>query len=208
MALNPLSIFSEAPPPASQQTVTGQIAPQQVATGQQQIASGEALQAGGQSLLSTAAAGKLTKPQQAQLDIYKKNLENTALQTYEGMGINPNKSTSYISTQEDIDQHVLAMSQEFVRSTIALAGVEMTAGTGMVGLGGQFESAAATENLQAAQEQIQQDAAYSKLIGDTFANIAKMAAAIPTGGLSLAIPGGGGGTYEGNINTPANSSFG
>ena len=231
MAFNPLSIFAgPSPLPPQTGTVTNVLAPTQLAQGQQAFAGGEALVAGGQSLLAggqsaleMAQRGELTPPQQAQLDVYKKGLENTALQTYSSLGITPSKSTSYLSTQEDIDTKTLAMAQSFIQSTIALAGAEFTAGgaefsagTSMMGLGAQFEDAATKDLLATAQMQVQQDQAYSKLIGDTLGSIAKMAAVVAapvTGGASLlalpALSGGGGGqsTYEGNINTLANPSF-
>lgn len=176
MAQNPLTaLFSEAPLPPQTGTVTGVYAPQQYAQGQADIAQGSALAAGGQSALAMAQRGELTAPQQAQLDVYRKGLENTALQTYSGMGITPSKSTSYLSTQEDIDTKTLAMSQAFIQSTIALGGTELSAGTTMMGLGAQFEDAATKDLLATAQMQVQQDQVYSKLIGDTLMSIGKMA---------------------------------
>jgi hypothetical protein len=229
MALNPLSIFAgPSPLPPQTSTVTDVYAPKEFTQGQQSYAGGQALVAGGQSLLAggqsaleMAERGELTAPQQAALEVYNKGLKNTALQTYAGMGITPSKSTSWLSSQEDIDQKTLAMSQSFIQSTIqaamaefAAGGTELSTGTSMMGQSAQFEDAASKDLLATAQMQVQQDQAYSKLIGDTLQAVAKMAAvaAAPvTGGASLlalpALSGGGGGSgYEGDINTPANPS--
>jgi hypothetical protein len=204
---NPLSIFAgPSPLPPQTGTVTNVLAPQEYAQGQQAYAGGQALVAGGQSLLAggqsaldMAVAGKLTPEQQASLDVYTNNLKNTAMQQYSSLGIDPNKSTSFISTLEDIGTKSMAMAQSFIQSTIALAssefaagGAELSAGTSMMGVGAQFEDAASKDLLATAQMQVQQDQAYSKLIGDTLGSIAKMAgaaigvvAAPATGGASL-----------------------
>jgi hypothetical protein len=208
MAFNPLGIFAgPSPLPPQTSTVTGTYAPTLFNQGGAAFAGGQSLAAGGESALAMAQAGQLTAPQQAQLGIYQRDLENQALTTYRGMGIEPTKSTSFLSTQQDIDQHVLAMSQQFIQSTIALGGAELSAGASFMGLGAQFEDAASKDLLATAQMQIQQDTAYSNLIGSTFASIAKMAGAAFGGPGRLFGGSSDGGTYEGNINTSANPSF-
>lgn len=178
MALNPLSIFSgPSPLPPQVGTVTGTIAPAAYAQGQAEIAQGSALAAGGTSALTTAQSGKLTAPEQAVVDQYTKGLENQALTTYAGMGITPSKSTSYLSTQEDINQKSLVMAQSFIDLNFKEAFAELTAGATFMGQGLQFEDAASKDLLVTAQMQIAQDQAYSKLIGDTLGSIAKIFAA-------------------------------
>lgn len=202
MALNPLSIFSgPSPLPPQTGTVTGTYAPTQwnqaqseLATGSALTAQGSSLMAGGQSALEMAQKGQLTPEQQAQLDVYTKGLENQALTTYGSLGITPSKSTSYLSTQEDIDTKSLAMAQSFIQSTIALAGTEFTAGGAMftagasfTGLGQAAENAATKDLLATAQMQVAQDQAYSQLIGNTLLSIGNIfgkAAAPATGGAS------------------------
>lgn len=175
MASNPLSaLFSESPLPSQYGTISNVYAPTQFRTGQANIASGQALEAGGKSALDVAAAGRLTAPQQASLDVYRQGLENQALQTYESMGLTPSKTTSYLSTQADIDAKTNAMAQQFIQTTIALGGAELSAGASFMGIGAGEESAAATEMAQAGAAQIQQDTAYSQLIGQVFGSITKM----------------------------------
>jgi hypothetical protein len=172
---NPLSIFAgPSPLPSQYGTITGQIAPTQFNQGGALFTTGAGLQSMGQQELAVAAAGQLTAPQQAALSQYHTGLENTALQTYENMGLTPSRTTSYISTEADIDQKTLAMAQQFIQSTIALGGAALAAGASFFGLGEQAESAAANELNQAGAAQLQNDKAYSDLIGSVFGSIAKI----------------------------------
>jgi hypothetical protein len=183
MAFNPLSIFAgPSPLPPQANTVTNTYAPIQFATGQSEVATGQALTAGGQSALAQAQTGKLTPGEQATVDRYTKDLENQALTTYAGMGINPNKSTSYLSTQADIDQRALVMTQQFIDLNFKEAFAELTAGASFMGLGESAESAATNDLLATAKMQMDADTAYSNLIGSTLQSVAKMAAVVGTGG--------------------------
>jgi hypothetical protein len=222
MALNPLTIFAgPSPLPEQTSTVTNLIAPTQFEQGQQEyfggkalVAGGQSMLAGGQSALEMAERGELTAPQQAALEVYNKNLKNTALQQYGSMGITPSKSTSWLSSQEDIDQKTLAMSQSFIDTTIKLAmaefaagGTELQVGTSMMGQSAQSEDAASRNLLETAKMQVEQDKAYSQLIGQTIQSIAKMVSGMPDINIGGGGGGGGGSGYEGDINTPANPSF-
>lgn len=135
---------------------------------------GQALTAQGTQALQMAQEGKLTPEQQAQLGQYESGLKNTALQTYAGMGRNPNQDTSFISTQADIDAKVNAMAQQQIQTTIQLGLGELSSGGNFSGQGLQFESAANQALITAGQAQMQQDAAYRNSLTSAFSAIGQM----------------------------------
>jgi hypothetical protein len=207
MAVNPLSIFSgPSPLPSEYANLTNTYAPIQFSQGQQAVQAGQALETQGKSALDMAQRGELTAPQQASVDQYRKGLENTALQTYSNMGLTPSQTTSYISTQADIDQKTIAMAQEFIKTTIALGGAEFSAGASFMQGGSNLEAAAAKELTDAGQAQLTADKAYSDLIGSVFQSVAKMAGAAlggPAGAAAGTLLGGGGSTTLTGGGTPS-----
>lgn len=139
---------------------------------------GQTFENQGSAALLMAQNGQLTQPQQAQLQLYKQGLDNTAQQTYASMGRNINQDTSGISTQANIDTQVNAMAQQQIQSTIALGLGETSAGSSFAGQAGQYESAANQALIAAGQAQMQSDAAYSSALSGVFSAIGTIAGGV------------------------------
>jgi hypothetical protein len=136
----------------------------------------------GESALNMAQQGQLTPEQQAQLQVYRSGLQNTAAQTYYNEGRTPSADTSFISTQADIDTKVNAMAQSQIQSTIALGLGETSAGGSLTGQALGFENAANSALIAAGQAQLAQDNQYRSsltsaftTIGTLFGSVAKAA---------------------------------
>ena len=146
----------------------------------------------GAQALQMAQNGQLTPPQQAALQLYKQGLNNTAAQTYAGMGRNINQDTSGISTQANIDTQVNAMAQQDIQSTIALGLGETSAGNAYDSTSLGFENAANTALIAAGNAQIQADKDYSSSLSGAFGAIGTL-----LGGVAGAAAGGPAGAMAG-----------
>src|SRR5215831_1305531 len=125
-----------------------------------------------------AQRGELTPEQAAQLGLTRQSLENTARQTYASMGRDPGKDTSFISTEQNIDAATTAMAQQYIQSTIALAGSQMAAGGGLIGRSQAEQNAANQVMIAAGQAQIQLDTNYSNQMAAMFKAIGTVAGAV------------------------------
>ena len=126
----------------------------------------------GAQALQMAQNGQLTQPQSAQLELTREKLQNTAAQTFAGMGRNINQDTSGISTQAHTEEQLTAMSQQMIQSTIALGLGETSAGNSMTGEALGFENAANQALIAAGQAQLKQDQDYSTALTGAFSSIA------------------------------------
>jgi Chaperone of endosialidase len=135
------------------------------------LGQGQQYAGAGAQALQMAQAGVLTPEQQAQLSVYSKGLENTALQEFSSMGRNPTQDTAFISAQADIDARVNAMAQQQIQSTIALGLGEVQAGSSFTGQALGFENAAKSALIAAGQAQVAQDQSYSNALTGVFSAI-------------------------------------
>lgn len=142
----------------------------------------------GAQALEMAQNGQLTQPQQAALQLYRQGLNNTAAQTYAGMGRNINQDTSGISTQANIDTEVNAMANQQIQSTIALGLGETSAGSSFSGQALGYESAANQALIAAGNAQVQADTAYSSALSGVFSALGSIAGGI--GGAAIGGPAG------------------
>lgn len=160
---------------------------------QQLFGEGQQFLGQGQQALGTAAAGELTAPQAAALDLTRRGLDNTARQIYASMGRDPAHDTSFIETQEGIDQQTTALAQAYIQSTIQLGLGEVSAGQSLTGQAGQFGqlqlgamSQASQALIAAGNAQLAQDKAYGDSLNAAFGAVGSL-----VGGLSkLMFPGG------------------
>ena len=139
---------------------------------------GHTLVGQGTDALAMAQQGKLTSPQQAQLDQYNKGLTNQARQQWASMGRNPDQDTSFIGQTADIDAKVNAMAQQEIQTTIQLGLGEISSGSSLTSQGLGFENAANQALISAGQAQLQQDKNYSDSLTSAFASIGKMFGAL------------------------------
>jgi len=134
----------------------------------------------GEDALAMAQRGELTPEQRAQLSVYGTGLTNQARQMYAGMGVNPDKDTSFLSTTADIDTKVNAMAQQQIQSTIQLGLGEISGGSSLISGGLGNVNAANSALLQVGEAQLKNDQAYSSnltsafgAIGSLFGGVAK-----------------------------------
>lgn len=163
----------ESPLPSQFDVVQNTYAPTQFAQGQSEFAQGQQLVGQGTQGFKMAQAGQLTGPQAAQLQQIRESLSNQAAQTYYGMGRDPTHDTSFIGTQADIDAKVAAMSQQFIQSTIALAGAELSGGHSLETGGAAAESAATNAIMAVGQAQLQDDKDYADAVSAAFGAFTK-----------------------------------
>jgi hypothetical protein len=139
---------------------------------------GSALVKQGTEALGMGQRGELTPEQQAQLNVYRKGLDNTSRQQWANMGRNPDQDTSFISQTANIDERVNAMAAQEIQTTIQLGLGEISGGNSLIGQGLGFENAANQALLQAGQAQLAQDKNYSDSLTSAFSAIGKMAGAV------------------------------
>jgi hypothetical protein len=148
---------------------------------------GQSLIGQGTSALAMAEAGQLTAPQQAQLQQYQSGLTNQARQQFYSMGIDPDKSTGFVTQTANIDAQVNAMAQQEIQSTIQLGLGEISGGTSLDSQGLQFESAANQALIAAGQAQLQLDQSFSSNLTAAFGAVGQMFGAAAKAGPSLAL---------------------
>ena len=146
------------------------------------LSQGQSLTSQGQDTLRRAESGALTPEQQAGLSQTQHGLTNQAKQMYASMGRNPEKDTSYINTQANIDEQVTALGQKYIQSSIALGLGEIQAGQGFAGLGAQYgqlglgyQSEADRDLIAAGDAQLKQNATYTSALSAAFGAIGSVA---------------------------------
>ena len=174
--------MGESPLPPEFSQLTSTQVPQLESMGSTTFGEGQSFLNQGESALNMAQQGQLTPEQQAQLQVYRSGLQNTAAQTYYNEGRAPSSDTSFISTQADIDTKVNAMAQSQIQSTIALGLGETQTGSSLTGQSLGFESAADQALIAAGSAQMQNDNQYRQsltsaftTIGTLFGSVAKVA---------------------------------
>lgn len=163
----------ESPLPSEFGQLTSTV-PTLQASGQGVISQGGGLVTQGQEALGMAQRGELTPEQQAQLSVYSKGLTNQTRQQLYSMGIDPDKSTQGITLTADIDAKVNAMAQQQIQTTIQLGLGQISGGSGLIGQGLGFESAANQALITAGEAQLKQDQSYSQSLTAAFTAIGKM----------------------------------
>jgi len=89
-------------------------------TAQTDIGQGQQLVGQGTQALQMAQNGQLTAPQAAQLQQYQSGLTNQSEQMYYSMGMDPGKSTGFVTQTANVDSQVNAMAQQDIQSTIQI----------------------------------------------------------------------------------------
>ncbi|HEX8838360.1 MAG TPA: hypothetical protein VF748_15560 [Candidatus Acidoferrum sp.] len=158
----------------------------------QTYAQGQGLIAGGQAGLAMAQRGELTPEQKAQLALTGNALENQAKQTYASMGRDMSKDTSGISTETNIQANLTAMAQNYIQSTIALAGTQLNAGGALLGTSLNESNAATNILLTEGAQQVALDKQYSDNLASAFKAIGTV-----VGGVAGAFVGGPAGAMAG-----------
>lgn len=146
--------------------------------GSQAFGLGTGLVNQGQSALAMAQRGELTPEQQAQLKEYSTGLTSQARQQFYNMGRNPDADTGFLTQTANIDTQVNAMAQQQIQSTIQLGLGEISGGSGLMGQGLGFESAANQALIAAGDAQLKQDQNYSDSLTNAFGSIAKVFGAV------------------------------
>lgn len=160
------------PPPQFGQVAAS--APQLQAQGQQSFGEGQQLIGQGTSALAMAEAGQLTPEQQATVGQYQSGLTNQARQQFYSMGMDPDKSTGFVTQTANIDAQVNAMAQAEIQSTIQLGLGEVSGGNSLESTGLGFENAANQALIAAGQAQLQLDQQYSSSLSSAFGAIGSM----------------------------------
>ena len=143
-------------------------------TGATDVGAGQTLVNQGTSALNMAAQGQLTAPQQAQLGQYESGLTNQSRQMYYSMGLNPDKSTGFVTQTANVDAQVNAMAQQDIQSTIQLGLGEVSGGNSLESTGLGFENAANQALIAAGQAQLQLDTSYTQSLTSAFGAIGQM----------------------------------
>src|SRR6202041_1143556 len=107
-----------------------------------------------------AESGQLTPEQQATVGQYQSGLTNQARQQFYSMGMDPDKSTGFVTQTANIDAQVNAIAQAEIQSTIQLGLGEVSGGNSLENTGLGFENAANQALIAAGQAQLQLDQQY------------------------------------------------
>jgi hypothetical protein len=143
-------------------------------TGATDVGAGQTLVNQGTSALNMAAQGQLTAPQEAQLGQYESGLTNQSRQMYYSMGLDPDKSTGFVTQTANVDAQVNAMAQQDIQSTIQLGLGEVSGGNSLESTGLGFENAANQALIAAGQAQLQLDTSYTQSLTSAFGAIGQM----------------------------------
>ena len=143
-------------------------------TAQTDIGQGQQLVGQGTQALQMAQNGQLTAPQAAQLQQYQSGLTNQSEQMYYSMGMDPGKSTGFVTQTANVDSQVNAMAQQDIQSTIQIGLGEVSGGNSLESTGLGFESAANQALIAAGQAQLQLDTSYTQSLTSAFGAIGQM----------------------------------
>lgn len=127
--------------------------------------------------LNLANNFQISPAQAASIDQYKQDQYNQLLQQIANNGnANPQSSSQWVQGKQQIDQQALAMQVQMVNQLISTAFQSASAANAGVSTATNVTSALDSTLMQAAQLQVQQDAAFQSAIGSALQSFGMLAA--------------------------------